>query len=470
LETAAPKSRVLVVDVGGTSIKMKATGQEEARKHPSGSDLTPQRLVDIVSKLTSDWEYDVVSIGYPGPVLGGRPACEPRNLGDGWVGFDFEAAFEKPVKLVNDAAMQALGSYEGGRMLFLGLGTGLGTAIVSGGRVEPTELAHLPYRNGKSYEEYVGKRGFERLGKKRWRKAVYDVVERLVHALQVDYVVIGGGQARKLEDLPPNARLGGNVNAFLGGFRLWDEVGDRSASPPAPGVRGDGRRRSGKVTGKEEALKQLAGRRLADYVEDGMSVGLGTGSTIRHALLALGERKPEIRCVATSERTHQLAASLGLTVLRPGELCRLDLAIDGADEVDPQLNLLKGGGGAHTREKIVAAMAERFMVAVDESKLVERLGAFALPIEVLPFAQEVVAEWVRELGADPIDVRAERSDGGNVLLDAHFGAIDDPATLAARLAALPGLVEHGLFPSRMVERVIVAGPSGLREIVRGENT
>ncbi len=469
MESAAAKPRVLVVDVGGTSIKMKATGQDEVRKHPSGSDLSPQRLVEIISEQTSDWEYDVVSLGYPGPVLGGRAACEPRNLGDGWVGFDFEAAFGKPVKLVNDAAIQALGSYEGGRMLFLGLGTGLGTAIVSDGHVEPTELAHLLYKKGKTYEEYVGKRGFERLGKKKWRKAVHDVVERLVHALQVDYVVIGGGQAKKLEDLPPNARLGGNANAFIGGFRLWDDDGVRSASPPAPRVHRDGRRRSEKVT-SEEALKQLAGRRLAEYVEDGMSVGLGTGSTVRQALLALGERKPEIRCVASSERTHQLAASLGLTVLHPGELCRLDLAIDGADEVDPQLNLLKGGGGAHTREKIVAAMAERFLVAVDESKLVERLGAFPLPIEVLPFAQEVVAEWIRELGADPIDVRAERSDGGNVLLDAHFGAIDDPAELAARLAALPGLVEHGLFPRRMVERVIVAGRSGLREIVRGENT
>ena len=464
MESAASKPRVLVVDVGGTRIKLKATGQEEARKHPSGSNLTPQRLVDIVSKLTSDWEYDVISIGYPGPVLGGRPACEPRNLGDGWVGFDFEAAFGKPIKLVNDAAMQALGSYEGGRMLFLGLGTGLGSAVVSDGRVEPTELAHLPYKKGKTYEEYVGKHGLKRLGQKKWRKAVRDVVKRLAHALQADYVVIGGGNAEKLGELPPNARLGSNAHAFRGGFRLWEAAAEAPSPPPglAP--------RTVRPSAGREALKQLAGRRLAEYVEDGMSVGLGTGSTVRHALLALGERKPEIRCVATSECTHQLAASLGLTVLHPGELRRLDLAIDGADEVDPQLNLLKGGGGAHTREKIVAAMAERFLVAVDESKLVERLGAFALPIEVLPFAQEVVAEWVRELGADPIDVRAERSDGGNVLLDAHFGAIDDPATLAARLAALPGLVEHGLFPSRMVERVIVAGSSGLREIVRGEES
>jgi len=250
LESAVSKPRVLVVDIGGTSIKLKATGQEDVRKHPSGPDLKPQGLVDIVSQMTSDWEYDVVSIGYPGPVLGGRPACEPRNLGDGWVGFDLESAFGKPVKLVNDAAMQALGSYEGGRMLFLGLGTGLGTAIVSDGHVEPTELAHLPYRKGKTYEDYVGKRGFKRLGRKKWCEAVNDVVDRLERALRVDYVVIGGGQAKKLSELPPNARLGGNANAFLGGFRLWDEDGHRSAPPPAASARGAGRRGRGRPPAK----------------------------------------------------------------------------------------------------------------------------------------------------------------------------------------------------------------------------
>ena len=456
--------KVLVIDVGGTYVKVRATDQDETRRHPSGRGFGPEDVVRAVREMTRDWDYEVVAIGYPGPVLDGRLACEPRNLGEGWVGFDFERAFGKPVKLVNDAAMQALGSYEGGKMLFLGLGTGLGSALVSHGRLEPAELAHLPYKGGKTYEEWVGKRGLKRLGRKMWRRAVHDVVERLGHALQVDYVVIGGGNASKLEALPPQARLGDNEHAFRGGFRLWGSDGDgasshapaRSAAAVAPASPGD------------QALKELAGRRAAELVQDGMRVGLGTGSTVRHTILALGERKPDIRCVATSERTHELAAALGLTLLPPDEIGRLDLAIDGADAVDAELNLVKGGGGAHAREKIVAAMAERFVVIVEESKLVERLGAFPLPLELLPFAAGVVAEWVRELGAERVTAREARSDNGNVLLDAHFGSIDDPAALAARLAALPGLVAHGIFPGEMVERVIVAGRSGLREIVRGE--
>jgi polyphosphate glucokinase len=170
--------------------------------------------------MTEDWSFDVVSIGFPGPVLRGRPVCEPRNLGGGWVGFDFEAAFGRPVRVINDAAMQALGSYEGGRMLFLGLGTGLGSALVVGGRIEPLELAHLPYRK-RTYEDYVGRRGLERLGRKKWRRAVADTVERLREALRPDYVVLGGGNARKLEQLPPGVRAGSNAHAFEGGFRLW---------------------------------------------------------------------------------------------------------------------------------------------------------------------------------------------------------------------------------------------------------
>ena len=173
--------------------------------------------------LTANWSYDAVSIGYPGPVLRGRPLAEPRNLGGGWVGFDFAEAFGRPVRLVNDAAMQALGSYEGGRMLFLGLGTGLGSAIVDGDHLEPMELAHLPYKKGRTYEDYVGQRGLEKLGKQRWRKAVADVVDRLASALEADYVVLGGGNARLLGKLPRGARLGDNANAFRGGFLLWRE-------------------------------------------------------------------------------------------------------------------------------------------------------------------------------------------------------------------------------------------------------
>jgi ribose 5-phosphate isomerase A len=211
--------------------------------------------------------------------------------------------------------------------------------------------------------------------------------------------------------------------------------------------------------------KELAGRRAAEYVQDGMRVGLGTGSTVHHTILALGERKPAISCAATSERTRELATRLGLQVLAPDEVGHLDLAIDGADEVDRHLNLVKGGGGAHTREKIVASMADRFIVVVDESKLVETLGAFGLPLEVLPFAPGIVGRRVLELGASRITRRPELSDNGNVLLDADFGAIEDPPALAVRLSEIPGLVEHGIFLAAMVERVIVSGEDGVREVV-----
>jgi polyphosphate glucokinase len=227
--------RVLVVDVGGTNIKVLATGQAEPRKFPSGPTLTPDQMVSGVLQTAQGWEYDVVSVGFPGPVLQGRPVSEPPNLGRGWVGFDFAAAFEKPVRLVNDAAMQALGSYEGGRMLFLGLGTGLGSAVVSGGIVEPMELGHLPYKKS-TFEDYVGARGLKRVGKKKWRKRVADVVERFRAALAPDYVVLGGGNAKKLDVLPTGARLGDNANAFKGGFRLWDD-----AQPVVPGSAADGR-------------------------------------------------------------------------------------------------------------------------------------------------------------------------------------------------------------------------------------
>jgi ribose 5-phosphate isomerase A len=220
------------------------------------------------------------------------------------------------------------------------------------------------------------------------------------------------------------------------------------------------------VASAQDAAKERGGRHAAGYVEDGMRVGLGTGSTVHFTILALGERKPDITCAATSERTTDLARSLGLTLLSPDEIGSLDIAIDGADEVDPQLNLIKGGGGAHLREKIVAAMAERFIVVVDESKLVDRLGAFGLPLEVLPFAPGVVAEWVRALGATSVTTRERPSDNGNLLMDADFGAIRDPLGLARKLAAVPGLVEHGIFPAEMVERVVVAGSDGVREIVR----
>jgi polyphosphate glucokinase len=212
--------KVLVVDIGGTSIKIIATGQPERRKLPSGPSLTPEEMVAEVHKGAGGWEYDAVAVGYPGPVLEGRPTTEPVNLGRGWRGFNFEKAFGKPTKVVNDAALQALGSYEGGKMLFLGLGTGLGSAMVAGGNVLPMELGHLPYRHA-TFEDYVGKRGLERFGKKQWRRLVEDVVERLRDALLPEYIVLGGGNVKKLKDMPPGARAGDNANAFLGGFRLW---------------------------------------------------------------------------------------------------------------------------------------------------------------------------------------------------------------------------------------------------------
>jgi polyphosphate glucokinase len=213
---------VLVVDVGGTSVKILATGQSERRSFSSGPTLKPKRMASEVKKLAKGWEYEVVSVGYPGPVLRGRPLADPYNLGRGWVGFDFEAAFGCPVKIVNDAAMQALGSYKGGKMLFLGLGTGLGTAMVVDGIVEPMELGHLPYKKG-TYEDYVGRAALERRGKKKWQRHVADVVERLIAALEPDDTVLGGGNVAKLDKLPPHCRAGDNANAFRGGFRLWQQ-------------------------------------------------------------------------------------------------------------------------------------------------------------------------------------------------------------------------------------------------------
>ena len=222
---------VLAVDVGGTSVKILSTGQSERRSFSSGPTLTPGRMVSEVKKLARDWTYDVVSIGYPGPVLHGRPVAEPHNLGRGWVGFDFAKAFGCPVKVVNDAAMQALGSYKGGKMLFLGLGTGLGSTMIVDGIVEPMELGHLPYKKG-TYEDYVGEAGLERHGKKKWQRHVADVVARLITALEPGDTVLGGGNVKKLETLPPHCRAGDNANAFCGGFRLWEET----KVSPAPGL------------------------------------------------------------------------------------------------------------------------------------------------------------------------------------------------------------------------------------------
>lgn len=215
--------KTLVVDVGGTHVKMLATGQSEPRKFISGPAMTAGKMVKLVRAATRDWQYERISLGYPGPIANGHPLREPHNLGGGWMNFNFAKAFGRPVKVINDAAMQALGSYQGGSMLFLGLGTGLGSAMIADGVLEPMELAHLLYKKGKTYEDYLGLRGIERLGKNKWRKHVARVVKKLKSALEADYVVLGGGNSKKLERIPPGARLGSNGNAFRGGFRLWEK-------------------------------------------------------------------------------------------------------------------------------------------------------------------------------------------------------------------------------------------------------
>jgi polyphosphate glucokinase len=214
---------ILTIDVGGSHVKLMTNRGRTKREFVSGPHLTAKTMVRKVKRLTNDWSYDVISLGYPGPVVRNRPLADPYNLGRGWKRFDFEKAFGRPTRVVNDALMQALGSYEGGRMLFLGLGTGLGSAMIADGVLEPMELGHLPYRKGKTFEDYAGAAGLKHLGLKKWRRRVADVVEDLVAALQPEYVVLGGGNVDKLDKLPPKTRRGNNDDAFEGGFRLWDK-------------------------------------------------------------------------------------------------------------------------------------------------------------------------------------------------------------------------------------------------------
>jgi polyphosphate glucokinase len=244
---------VLAIDVGGTNIKLLATGHETRRKFPSGPEMTAQQMVDEVRKVAGDWKYDVVSIGYPGVVLDNHILTEPFNLGKGWAGFNFERAFGRPVRILNDAALQALGSYKGGRMLFLGLGTGLGSAMIIDGQLQPMELAHLPYRKG-TYEDYVGLRGMKKHGKKKWQKYVADVVDKLAGALEPDDIVLGGGNVKLLKSLPPKCRAGSNANAFIGGYRLWEGTDEVPVHPTPPHPASIGKKHSGSkkhVNGKD---------------------------------------------------------------------------------------------------------------------------------------------------------------------------------------------------------------------------
>jgi len=212
---------VLAVDVGGSHVKALTSKESERRRFKSGPELTAKQMVAGVLKAVDGWSWDVVSVGIPTPVRGGKVVAEPINLGEGWVGFDFEGALGKPTKVINDATMQAVGSYEGGRMLFLGLGTGLGSTMITDGVIEPLELGHLPFRK-KTFEDYVSEHALEKYGKKKWTEAVFETVQQLSAAMEPDYVVLGGGGAEELDELPPGCRLGDNQNAFLGGFRLWD--------------------------------------------------------------------------------------------------------------------------------------------------------------------------------------------------------------------------------------------------------
>lgn len=225
--------KTLVVDIGGTHVKVLATGQTDEIKIDSGPKMTPSTMVKKVLAAVKEWSFDHVTIGYPGVVVHDKPVHEPHNLGKGWVGFDYRKAFGKPVRILNDAAMQALGAYDGKRMLFLGLGTGLGSALIVDGVIEPMELAHLPYKASRSYEDYVGEAGLERMGKKRWRKHVAKVIDLLKTAVEADYVVLGGGNARLVNALPDGVRVGNNTDAFTGGFRVW-ESGEKTTTHRSP--------------------------------------------------------------------------------------------------------------------------------------------------------------------------------------------------------------------------------------------
>ncbi len=326
---------VLVVDVGGSHVKALATKQTEKREFASGPALTAEQMVSGVKKLTADWAYDVVSVGYPGPVLHDRPVADPHNLGPGWEGFDFGKAFGRPARVMNDAAMQALGSYRGGKLLFLGLGTGLGTTMVVDGVVEPMEIGHLPYRK-RTYEAYVGARGLERLGKKKWRKRVADVVERLVRALEPDDVVLGGGNAELLKELPPLCRLGDNANAFIGGFRMWE----------------------GAVVARDRRQDARTGTRKTGRMQIGM-VGLGRmGASMARRLLAAGEecvvfdrapapvqalaKEGAVGCASLGELVKKLAKPRAVWLMLPAAVVDEALA-ELAPLLEPGDILIDGG-------------------------------------------------------------------------------------------------------------------------------
>jgi predicted NBD/HSP70 family sugar kinase len=250
---------ILVIDIGGTNVKLLATGQETPRKFPSGRELTPERMVAGVLDNTSDWNYEAISIGYPGPVMCGQIMMEPVNLGPGWMGFDFAAAFGRRVKIINDAAMQALGSYQGGKMLFLGLGTGIGAAFIFNGVLEPLEIGRFHYKK-RTLESYIGARGLKRQGRKKWQRQVEEIVARFIEALKPDDLVLGGGNAKKLKPLPSGTRLGNNALAFLGGFRLWEP----NVGPQSMGATTNGEHPAKKPEHKTKSGRKSKSKRLEE--------------------------------------------------------------------------------------------------------------------------------------------------------------------------------------------------------------
>lgn len=260
--TAHRRQRVLVIDVGGSHVKIMATGHADERRMVSGPALTAAQMAAGVRRLARGWEYDAVAIGFPGPVAHDRPVAEPVNLGAGWVGFDYAKAFGCPVRMVNDAAMQALGGYNGGKMLFLGFGTGLGTTLIVDGVLVPMELAHLPYRKA-TFEDYVGERALLRFGRRKWEKFVGDVVARLTAAFEPEDIVLGGGNAARLRDLPPRCRIGANTNAFPGGFRLWAGAARRGAGTSAASQRGGAKPARGKPASTQASKAGPSARKAA---------------------------------------------------------------------------------------------------------------------------------------------------------------------------------------------------------------
>lgn len=453
--------KVLSVDVGGTHVKVLVSGETVDRRAVSGPSMTAAGMVQAVKAMTPDWTYDVVSIGYPGPVVHGAPVKEPANLAPGWVGFDYGAAFGRPVKIVNDAAMQALGSDQGGRMLFLGLGTGLGSAMVVDGRVEPLELAHLPYKDKLTYEDVVGLRGLERLGKKKWRREVNTVLMELSAALQPDYVVLGGGNAKLLTDLPPNARLGDNANAFKGGFALWSAPATTLEPPPAR-VKGERLVLDSSAALFQAAASEFFLQAVAAVGANGrFAVALSGGSTPR-ALYELLATEPAWRSQIPWDQVHffwgderhvppdhadsnfRMANEVFLsrTPIPATNIHRirgeLPSAVDAADGYEDDLRAFFGpaGGDLPRFDLVLLGLGPEGHTA----------SLFPGTRALLESQRLVVANWVGKLYADRITLTSPVLNNAGCVLFLVTG--EDKAT--ALKAILDGPYEPSQLPAQLI--------------------